>query len=138
MSSSAFGAPAPMPWRSKSRSTTLRRIRRLGRAIETSSCVPLGTLKNSSARTTPLTTKNSLRRAVRTAPRPHQSNTRNQRSQTSRPTETVFAFRQTILLQLVLGRPTMPLLLLTVFGSRPLLTDVVVLQDPRRLREQHI
>src|SRR6267378_2866334 len=72
-----------MPWRSTLRSMTPRRIRKLGRGTETSSCVPLGTSRNSYARTTPTTTKNSLTRAVHTTPRLHQSNTRNQRSQTN-------------------------------------------------------
>src|SRR6266404_5184673 len=72
-----------MPWRSTLRSMTPRRIRKLGRGTETSSCVPLGTSRNSYAPTTPTTTKNLLTRAVHTTPRIHQSNTRNQRSQTN-------------------------------------------------------
>src|SRR6266849_2066195 len=126
-----------MPWRSRSRSTTPRRIRRLGRGIETSSCVPLGTLKNLSARTTPTTTKNSLTRAVPTAPRSHQVNTRSQRSQTSSPTETVFVFRQAIFLQFVLRRATTPLILLTLSRFRPLLAGGVVRPDSRRLRKRY-
>src|SRR5882762_1226229 len=72
-----------MHWRLTLRSTTPRHIRRLGRGIGTSSRVPLGTLRNSYARTTPTTTKNSLTRVVHTAPRAHLSNARNQQSQTS-------------------------------------------------------
>src|SRR5467141_198021 len=72
-----------MPWRSILRSMTPRRMRKLGRGTETSSCVPLGTSRNSYARTTPTTMKNSLTKAVHTTPRVHQSNTRNQRSLTN-------------------------------------------------------
>jgi hypothetical protein len=75
-SSNAFGVPTPARWRSNSQSTTQRHTRRVGRAIETSSCAPLGTSRNSSARTMPTTTKNSLTRAAHTLPRSHRRSRR--------------------------------------------------------------